>query len=475
MSPRSLLVLLLLVLGLGLFIYFFERDLPSPEERTENAQRLLALEAEQIRTLEIHRGAEDAAPAVRLELAEASDPGGAEDEKVSAKDEDGWRLVLPDRTVAADTAVVSGLVTELLALEREHSVDDADLAALGLDPPRRRVVVETNLPGEGSRWELLLGRPLTVSNLVPARVSPPRDGTSLGTVHTVSDAILGQLDTPLEDWRERELLGAARFELEEVVLQAGDERLRLKVEDRVDSWWVEGPGGAWRDRADQTRADELLLEVTGLRAESFLAAADIAEIDLGLDPPRLRLEARVRGRASPVSLDLGGEAEGGGRYARRDGEVVTVQTGLAELFAPAEAWRSLDWTDLEAFQVDHLEIEAPQQGVEALALAREGGEWSRPDEDTAPSGVDAEAVQSLLYDLAEVRGERLLLQAPQVRPEASFTLRAGDRELALALAPSPAGWLATASDREAVLLLDAEVAGRVLDAAAALAEAPSGP
>ena len=33
MRPRTLLILLVLVLGLGAFIWFYERELPSSEER----------------------------------------------------------------------------------------------------------------------------------------------------------------------------------------------------------------------------------------------------------------------------------------------------------------------------------------------------------------------------------------------------------------------------------------------------------
>ena len=38
MRPRTLLILLVLVLGLGAFIWFWEREMPSSEERAEQAQ-----------------------------------------------------------------------------------------------------------------------------------------------------------------------------------------------------------------------------------------------------------------------------------------------------------------------------------------------------------------------------------------------------------------------------------------------------
>ena len=41
MRPRTLLVLLALVVGIGAFVYFYERELPSSDERAERAKRVL--------------------------------------------------------------------------------------------------------------------------------------------------------------------------------------------------------------------------------------------------------------------------------------------------------------------------------------------------------------------------------------------------------------------------------------------------
>ena len=44
MKPRTLLVLTLLVAGLGAFVFFYERDLPSTEERVELAKKVLRID-----------------------------------------------------------------------------------------------------------------------------------------------------------------------------------------------------------------------------------------------------------------------------------------------------------------------------------------------------------------------------------------------------------------------------------------------
>ena len=51
MKPRTLLVMLVLVLGLGAFVWFYERKLPSSEEREENAKKVLTVEKDDIRAV----------------------------------------------------------------------------------------------------------------------------------------------------------------------------------------------------------------------------------------------------------------------------------------------------------------------------------------------------------------------------------------------------------------------------------------
>ncbi|MEM7354282.1 MAG: hypothetical protein AAF657_25985, partial [Acidobacteriota bacterium] len=53
MQPKTLLALSLLVAGLGAFIFLYEKDLPSTDERLERAKRVLQLEADEIDSLEI--------------------------------------------------------------------------------------------------------------------------------------------------------------------------------------------------------------------------------------------------------------------------------------------------------------------------------------------------------------------------------------------------------------------------------------
>ncbi|HNU83320.1 MAG TPA: hypothetical protein PKO05_07800, partial [Thermoanaerobaculia bacterium] len=82
MRPRTLLVLLALVVGIGAFVYFYERELPSSDERAERAKRVLpGLAAEAVTGIEIEGSTG------RLRLEREAAPAGEADTL------SGWRLV----------------------------------------------------------------------------------------------------------------------------------------------------------------------------------------------------------------------------------------------------------------------------------------------------------------------------------------------------------------------------------------------
>src|SRR6185436_7043041 len=79
MRPRTLLILLVLVLGLGAFIWFYERDLPSSEERAEQAKKVLSFEKDEVRKVTVE------SPQGKV-VFERTEPQGGKKEK---KEEDG--------------------------------------------------------------------------------------------------------------------------------------------------------------------------------------------------------------------------------------------------------------------------------------------------------------------------------------------------------------------------------------------------
>ncbi|MEA2692220.1 MAG: hypothetical protein QOJ16_1607, partial [Acidobacteriota bacterium] len=129
MKPRTLLVLLVLVLGLGAFIQFYERKLPSTEEREKTGSRVLDVSKDDVQTVEIDRDGPNGQSAVRFE-------------RVKGATSPQWRMTLP-RQARADASAVSGLVESLAGLARTRTLEKADPKAVGLDHPRTTVRLTT--------------------------------------------------------------------------------------------------------------------------------------------------------------------------------------------------------------------------------------------------------------------------------------------------------------------------------------------
>ena len=439
MRPRTLAVLFLVVAGLLAFIWFYERELPSSDERVELARRVLRLEAEEVRAVTLVRGAES----LRLER---RDPAPA-DEAGDEPGEAGWRLREPLDAIA-DRVAVDQLVDRLVELEKDRTLDDVEPAEVGLSEPRGRVILDT---GDGP-VELLVG------SEVPATTTMILGVAGRDEAYVVADALWRDLEKPAGDWRSRDLGPDSRDAIQRVSLDAGDGAVALGR--RGDSFWVESP---YVDRADKELVSTLLGEVTSLRAESF--------VDDPAAEPTLEagaLEVVLEGRERALRVELGGAVGDDGelRLARVDGQLVEIRGQLdAALDRPAEEWRSRAWASLEVYRIDRLEA---RDGEGETVFERDGGEWLRDG-----AQVEYEPVSDLLYAITGIEADAVDA-APGTLGDPVLTLvLSGDEEESretLTLYPPAAGGASPArvEGREVTLLLGE---GAVADLDLKLAEA----
>lgn len=438
MRPRTVAVLFLVVAGLLAFIWFYERDLPSSDERTELAKRVLRLEADEVRGLTLARG-ETAVRLERVERAGAADEAG---EGAAAE----WRLRQP-LAALADRYAVESLVDRLVGLEKERTLEEPDRAALGLAEPRGRVTLET---ADGP-LELVVGSEVPASSTMILGVAG-RD-----EAYVVADSLWRDLEKPAGDWRSKELGPESREEIQRISLAGG----AVALGRRGETFWVESP---YVDKADRDLVNDLLGEITGLTAESF--------VDEPPEPmPELAggsLEVVLEGREEALRVELGEPVGGEGdlRLARVGGQLVELRGDLAEALArPAAEWRSPAWAALEAYQIDRLTARDP---AGETVFQRDGGEWLRdgvrveyePVSDLlyALTGIEAESVSSAPGELAE---PRLTFELAGEEGEAGETLRLYPADDA---GTSPA----TVEGRDVLLLL---AEGAVADLELKLAEA----
>lgn len=457
MRPRTLLLLLALVAGLGAFIWFYERELPSSEERAKLEKRVLQMEKEDVTALTLQSDS----GTVRMERVELP----AKEEKKEEESEDEidttpdseWRLLQPLQA-RADTFAVDGLLNALTTLEQSRTLDDVDPKEAGLDRPRATVRLKTD---EGE-------------TVLKIGAADPLGGSTLASVegrksaYVVSDSILTEIQRKPGDWRDRQMYRGNRDDVRRITLVSGGQRVVLVSQG--EGFRIESPIA---DRADREKVDELFAELSGLMAERFVDQPGPLT-EMGLQPPQAVVEIAAA-QGPPVRIEVGGPSQPPSEettpetpaaptvYARMGGQVFEVRTRLAEAAArPAAEWRSQALSSLDAFQVESFEVQDAQG---KLSLQRAEPDWKRGAET-----ISYLPVSDFLFALLQARAERLLSPNEAVslgigpgKPSLTVTLKtkeAGQETLTL-YPPVAAGVPARVSGRDMVLLLPAGTLGEI--------------
>ncbi len=452
MQPRALLLLTLVALALGAFIFFYEQDLPSTDERVELAKKVLRLEDAAVEALLIEWGDHQ----VRLERRLPSGGDAGEDIVSAARSSDDWRIAAP-LDARADSGAVDSLLSSLTGLESNRVLEDFDRVELGLDDPRARVT----LVGEDGQSVLEIGAELPASSDMVVAVAGGAQA------YQVASTLFDDLTKEPGDWRDKKLFMGPRGDVDRVTLaplRAGGgevppkaDKQKILLAKRGDDFWIESP---LTDRADEDLVNTLLSELTGLRVENFLDEPLLTPENMGLEPPQGVLEAVLAGREQPFRLELGAATGDEGEvYGQADSQLFEVKTTLGELLArDAADWRSKSWTALQVFKIEAARFE-DAEGI--LEIRRDGADWKRGED-----LVGFTSVSDLLYPIADAKGERVLDRDAAVA--AGHDLESGSLTIALStkgadqgpaveelsLFPAVDGFAAATSEvREAVLLL----------------------
>ncbi len=452
MKPRTLLILLVAVLGLGAFIWFYERELPSSEERKELEKKVVKVEKDDVTavTVEASKGR------VRLERIETPKPAKKEDEEtpelppLSAGSE--WKMVEPFNT-RADAFAVDRLLDSVISLDRTSTLEDVDRKDVGLDKPRATVRLKTK---DGEKV-LQIGAEVPPGGSLIASLQGEKEA------YVVPDSILTEFDREPGDWRDRLMFRGERDAIQRITLRGlrGAGTGPVVLARRPNGFWIEQPVS---DRADREAVDGLLSDLSGLTAERF-ADGPQPLAELGLAPPREVIEVVFKGQPKPERVDLGapvtGEAAPEGQtageltWARAANTVFQVRTRLAESVrrAPAD-WRS---RQLSALEVHDVETATVRDDKTSFRLTRSDADWKRGD-----TLISFLPVSNLLSAVTGAKADRLLtpqesqtMQAGLAKPLFTFTLKSKDmgEETLTLYPPLSEGVPARSSGRQTVLLL----------------------
>jgi Domain of unknown function (DUF4340) len=471
--PRTLLVLAIVVVALGAFIRFYERDLPSSDERAKQAKKVLDFKKDQVTRVRLLvsgvngvagvRGAasgtavvlEKLQPPVPAKPAATKLPEALANPGPQALGE--WRLAQPI-SAPADAAAVDRLLDSLANLEKSRTLDRVVPADVGLDKPR--AVVALTFAGKPGETVVEVGAAVpTGGQTIVAIAGRPQ-------AYVVGDSLMSDVNKKPGDWRDRQMFHGDRDAVERLAWTVGGGP-RVVLARRGDRFWLESP---IVDRADRDQVEKLLSDLVGLSAESFVDAPPSSPPA----PPHAVLEAVVAGQPQPFRVELGAshpaaasapaqpgappEAAGTLTSARVGGSSFETRSPLAETLArPPAEWRSPLLSGLEVHQVDAVVVRDAQG---ALQLTRSGTDWKR-----GAATISYLPVSDLLFSVTEAKADRLLtpaeagaLGAGAGQPAATFELKggqAGTETITLypPLAGATHGVPARVGGRDTVLLL----------------------
>ena len=203
MNSRTLLVLTILVAVLGAFIFFFEKDTLSTDERREQEKKAVVLEKDDVVGLDVTWGENR----VRFERQDPPPKDEDEDEKgdIFAEPEAEWRLVEP-LDARADKSAVESLLTTLTTLEKERTLEGASRSETGLDEPRGKVTLTT----EKGETVVEIGPELPASSDMIVAVGD--------AILQVPGSVWVDLTKEPGEWRDKKLFTANRTQIERLTL-----------------------------------------------------------------------------------------------------------------------------------------------------------------------------------------------------------------------------------------------------------------
>lgn len=398
MRSNSLLVLTLAVVALGAFIFFYEKDLPSTDERRELDKKLFDLEKDEIEGLRLEADGQIVDLERQARSPEEDDEDGAEADQIGAAPTE-WRLREPFDS-RADPTAVDTLLTQLTSLEKERTLSDLSRTDAGLDEPRAVVSLRRE---DGEQTVLEIGSEVPASSQMLVAVRG-RD-----EIYLVERTLFEQVIKEPGSWRDRRLFAVSRGDIEALRIEhresAAEDPHRLRLARRGEAFWLEEP---FADRADEEAVNGLLTGLTGLTASAFVDDPLLSAEKVGLEPPLAVIEAELGGTSGSLRLEIGDATAGGQRYARAGGQVVEIAPDLhSALVRPAEAWRARSLAALQVFSIDRVEIEDDDGTV---VLSREGADWRRDDE-----RIPYAAASDFLYAVTEIEAERVIDRQRAIR------------------------------------------------------------
>lgn len=268
---RSTLILLLAALVGGILIYFLEIKPGKPrDEEPETSKEAFNFKREDITAINVTRGGET----------------------VSLENQDNKWVIKQPVSAAADDSALNALIGDLVSarVEREFENPSADaMKEYGLASPAVKLEVKLK---DGKSHQVELGGKDPLGSSVYAKL----DGAA--KVVVIGSSMLTNADKPLNDWRDRSVLGATEYDL--TSLKVTNENGSFELSKKDADWQIASPvTGA----ADSGEVNGLVSALTSAKATEIVSetADDLAKY--GLDKPKITVSAKTNtGAEKGISL-----------------------------------------------------------------------------------------------------------------------------------------------------------------------------
>ncbi|MDG2477714.1 MAG: DUF4340 domain-containing protein [Phycisphaerales bacterium] len=316
------------------------------------------------------------------------------------READGWWQTAPFRHRVRGELLASMPATavhlEVLDAMDANAADLPELAAIGLDPPFARVMLQAG-PDQPSR-QLNLGRRGMAGR---AWASRPAKGQSPSQVLVVDGALHELLEQePPESWRDLRLFPELSVNADKIERTVSGETLTLEREGR--RWRITSP---LPTRADDAFVMQHISELASTRAETVMLDQPASLDAFGLNPPIARVSVYERGTLHTVLVGdrVGGASQN--RYALIEGVPSVLQIAAKDVsLMLGDPSTLVDHTGTDVTTPDVSGIRIVTMNDDLL-IERTLDEWYSPDRGEAI----ATRIEQLLGVLTATRGAEVIL------------------------------------------------------------------
>jgi Domain of unknown function (DUF4340) len=337
---KSTLAVVVLALALGAWVYYREFKHPAPEKSSDESKPAFSFTAPDVTAIEIER------------------QGLAMDFE---KRDGNWLVTRPVQT-NADQPTLEGLANTLAAtrISRTFASPADRLGTYGLANPAVKLEIQLK---NGAKHRVRLGDKDFSGISVYGMLDDSKD------VALLPESLLVSTDKPLDDLRDRSVLGLASWQVASFALKNAASEITASKEGEV--WQIAKPRAA---RADDGAVSALLSQVAAAKMTTIEAesAGDLAKY--GLANPALSF--RVKLSKGEERALLVGKKMGDGYFARDTSRPMVFRIGadlakkLGEGFADL---RDKSIVHFDAAQLSRIEIRNPNGTI--VCVAGKEGKW----------------------------------------------------------------------------------------------------